>query len=135
MISPQTHGKYLALICNDLPVDLQLYRRFVKFLNTVTSSTNRCINLCGRLVLNGSNSIVCKNLNKIAYDLSCDRSILAVNYNLFYNKMCLKRNLLYTHNDFITANNINDILHIRDVKNTCFKRDELNLMLKYLCEN
>ena len=37
-LSNRTHCRYLHLICNDLPVKVQLYKRFNKFIATVINS-------------------------------------------------------------------------------------------------
>jgi hypothetical protein len=62
-ISYTTHSKYLPLIVDVISFEQQLYKRFVKFLSNVSNCKNAIDNLCYDLLLDGSNSVSCKNLN------------------------------------------------------------------------
>ena len=57
-ISPLCHGNLLHWIVNDIPVDMQLYKRFIKFLKHLYTTNNYCISLCARLAIEGSVSSV-----------------------------------------------------------------------------
>ena len=61
-----THCALLDIICDDLPVDVQLHIRFIKFFQTCLKSDNVCIRMCSKLVMIGSSSSVCDSLTFIA---------------------------------------------------------------------
>ena len=73
-LSSRTHSRYIHLICNDVPVKVQLYKRFNKFMYTLLNNGNPCVELAGKLVTSGSNSNVSKNINIISRDLKCNYS-------------------------------------------------------------
>jgi hypothetical protein len=54
-----THNKLVALICNDVDPEEQLYTQFFRFFLTAMSSQNRLVQLGTRLALNGR--LVCMN--------------------------------------------------------------------------
>ena len=57
-ITHVAHCEYLPLIVEDIPIEGQLVKRFVKFDNSVINSNNNILQFCGQLVTNGSNSAV-----------------------------------------------------------------------------
>ena len=66
-----THSRYLPLICKDVPIKLNMYQRFNKFLNNVVNSDNSIVRLCGNILLKGSNSNAGKNVKNISNELKC----------------------------------------------------------------
>ena len=60
----KTHRKYLHVLVNDIPIDAKVHKRFLNF-DSVLKSSNPVVKLCGKLVLSGSRSTVCKSLNYI----------------------------------------------------------------------
>ena len=75
----RTHNNLLSLICGDIDVDLQIYRRFVKFITNINNSKNSCVQLCSKLVNAGSASVLCCNLNKVSYKLKISKDTLLYN--------------------------------------------------------
>ena len=73
----RTHCNLLNIICNDCPVDVQLHRRFLKFLKSCCTSNNTCIKLCSELVLHGSGSNVCDSLTYICSQYKIERQKVA----------------------------------------------------------
>ena len=65
MISPRSHSNLLHLIVNDLPIEIQLHKRFIKFFYSILHSENPCTRICAHLELNNSNSLTGKSLNFI----------------------------------------------------------------------
>ncbi len=68
-----THCNLLHLICEDIPVEEQLYSRFLRFLKSLMNSTNAISQLCSNLALYGSGSNVCRNISMISHYLTIDR--------------------------------------------------------------
>ena len=62
----RTHNKYISCICNDLPINLQLCNRFVKFIHNALNNDNECIKLAVKYACNGSGSTICNNMNYIS---------------------------------------------------------------------
>ena len=134
-ISPRTHGGFLPLIINDLPIEYQMFKRFLKFMYNVLNILNKCISLCGKLALSGSNSSSSKNLNLISERLKCSKYILSNNdaltiINAHINTFVSSK---YTDDDLYTVGNIADLLFMRDTNCTQFSTDEINTMLKFIC--
>jgi hypothetical protein len=71
-VHPMTHCNLLHLICNDLPVEQQIHKRFLKFLFSILESKNKIIYLCGQLALCGSQSKLGNNINYLCdiYNIS-----------------------------------------------------------------
>ena len=64
-INQRSHGNYFHLIVNDIGIEDQLLKRFVKFFNGVIESENQIVKFCASMAVNGTNSSVCRNLNYI----------------------------------------------------------------------
>ena len=66
-----THCSLLPYLCQDDNIDVQLHRRFLKFIHKALNSTNVLVSNACKLVLNGSGSDVCHSLNYVCsqYDL------------------------------------------------------------------
>lgn len=129
-ISNLTHSRFLAPICNDKSIECQLYLRFINFLNTLLQSKNKCINLCLKLVLNGSGSIVSQNLASLAYKLKVNRNSLINNVKLVHT---LDNEL--TDEDEYKITSICEILKICDNNSTDLSYCEWRSLLDYFCVN
>ena len=57
-LSQRAHGGYLHKVVDDISIENQLIKRFVKFCNKVICSENPVVQLCCSLVNQGSNSTV-----------------------------------------------------------------------------
>lgn len=130
-----THSKLINLIVDDIPIEIQLYKRFMKFLYKAYNSNNNNISFCTKLMLNGSNSVINNNLTHICNFLNINRCQLLISCSysqcnlLFKNKV----SLLTKEDDKVTSGNIRDLLFLRDSKVSNFTYDELNTMITYLC--
>ena len=125
----RTHNNLLHLICNDIPVDGQLHLRFLNFFVNNLKSDNTCVKLCALLCLRGSRSAASNSLNFITNLYSMDK------YNtvdLFFTNTIIDVNSPISA-DMMSARAINDVLCIRDQKNTNFTSDELNQLLSFFC--
>ena len=129
----RTHSRYIHLICNDMPIKIQLYKRFNKFMYTLLGNDNSCVELAGKLAIAGSNSYVSKNINIVSRDLKCSR------YDVFASP-CVFRRYVQSYvtscnniEDNIVCGNISDLIYIRDRQLTRFRSNEINEILEYLC--
>ena len=67
----QTHSRYVSFIFDDMPIETQLHKRSVKFLSNIMLSDNHMVQLCGRLMSNGSQSAVSKSFNYLLTCIHC----------------------------------------------------------------
>ena len=106
----------------------------LKSFRPVITSDNEIVNLCGKLVLKGSGSATCDNVNYIGYKYS----IMYPNYevasydNELVNTICGYEQL-YDVGVAICVSNIIDLIHMRDSQNAIFTERELNMFIEYFC--
>jgi hypothetical protein len=129
----RTHCALLPLIVNDHSVEAQLHGRFGNFLYTVLNSSNKCVQLCGKLALYGSGSSVCNSITYI-----CNRYNI-VRDNLSSIDGAALRHRIYSDEraglsevDQSRAGCIADVMLLRDQQDTEFTREELTDLLGYL---
>ena len=75
-LTRRAHSRYLHLICNDPPINVQLYKRFNKFIHRILNSDNDYVKLAGKLAVYGSQSNVSKNINVIAQELNRSQALV-----------------------------------------------------------
>ena len=119
----RTHNNLLHLICSDIPVDGQLHLRFLN------KSDNTCVKLCALLCLRGSRSEASNSLNFFTNLYSMDKYIIV---DPFFTNTIIDVNSPISA-DMMSAGAINDVLCMRDQKNTNFTSDELNQLLSFFC--
>ena len=77
-----THCDYLPHICDSLPIEEQIVKRFCKFLHQVMNNDNIVSILCGKLAFAGSASSVCNNINYISNLLKSKRhDLVFIHFN------------------------------------------------------
>ena len=124
---PTPSNNLLHLICNDIPVDGQLHLRSLNFFVN---------NL--RVIIHVLNCVLC-----YVYVEAVPRPVTAFITNMYsmdkYNIVDLSfTNTIIDVNspisaDMMSAGAINDVLCMRDQKNTNFTSDELNQLLSFFC--
>ena len=62
-----THSVLLPIICNDLNIDCQLYKRVLKFFTSLGKSDNIYNKLTLRLITQGNNSRMSHTFNHLSY--------------------------------------------------------------------
>ena len=95
-----THCDILPLISAQVPIELQLKCRFLKFYRSLIESDNDLIRYMSRLMTFSSNSIMSNNLNRILFNLNVDifeLELLSLNKikKLYYDKWLKNVNPLY----------------------------------------
>ena len=72
----KTRSKFLHGVVNDIPVECQVHKRFLKFIVSVLKSENQIVKLCRQLALSGRRSAICNNINYIwsKYNVSMPKS-------------------------------------------------------------
>jgi len=60
------HSRLLHLICEDVPIDIQLYRRFSNFFLSLSRSRNALVKAAFRLILEGSGTAISETLTVVA---------------------------------------------------------------------
>jgi len=130
----RTHCDLLNLICNDLPIDVQMHKRMIKFIHNSINSDNICIRTCLSLAYNGSQSVMCDNINYIFHKYGISKSSFSsqklntVLSNLY--------KISYDVDTESTANVIKELLICRDNSDySFFTKDELHANIEMLCIN
>ena len=116
-----------------MPVKVQLYKRFNKFIYTLSSNGSPCVELAGKLVTSGSNSNVNKNINIISRDLKCNYSDVLASLCAFAKYVQSYVTSCNSVEENIVCGNICDLMYIRDRNLTSFCSNEIDEMLQYLC--
>ena len=131
----RTHNALLNFICGDIPIDAQLHKRFIKFMYNIMNSKNKCVNICGKLAIYGSQSQTSCSINYV-----CDKYGLC---KYFFHlkslsKLMLVINEYVTKNvdksSFATASIIRDFLEYRE--DLSFESDiyeDVTDIINYIC--
>ena len=115
-VPARTHNNLIPLICDDVPVEIQLELRFTKFLLSILSNENIHTRLCGQLCIHGSKSdasntlnFICEKYKLYKYDLN--------NYNFNQIKICFSDNFYGNISDDskMIASNIRDMIKLEIV--------------------
>ena len=102
-----THCDIVPLVSSQLPIEIQLKCRFLKFYKSLLQSDNELIRYLSQIRTFSSNSTMSKNLNQILYELNLDifeLEMLSPNKlkNMYYDKWITGVNNLYLiHSKFI----------------------------------
>ena len=102
-----THCDPLPLISSQVPIEMQLKTRFLKFYRSLSVSENGIIRYLSRLKTFSNNSVMSNNLNQILYDLDLDiheleKVSLSQIKKLYHAKWIANINNLYpVHSKFI----------------------------------
>ena len=134
----RTHSKFLHRVVNDIPVECQVHKRFLKFFESVLDSCNPVVKFCGQLALSGSNSSVSKNINYIwsIYNIGVpkhDKESYKTVATLLktYEK---RRYGIYDVNDLLCIHNIHikEVLCMRECHDF-LSHIECNTLLEFFC--
>ena len=131
----RTHSQYLPVICNDIPIENQIHKRYIKLVRGIVRSENEVVSLCGKLSMKGSQSAVSKSI-----------IFLMSKYGISENEIC-GEDFIYKRltnlpelcdNDIINIENIRSLLALRDdienlEKTTMFTKQDIDIMLEYFC--
>ena len=125
-----THCDYLPLICDSQPIEVQLIKRFCKFLHQVMNNGNAVSILCGKLAFAGSSSSVCNNISYIANWLKCERLDLVCSH---FNE--IEERLAYrcTRTEQIVCSVIKDCIIMKDERSCMFTYNEVQFIINTLC--
>ena len=102
-----THCDIIPLVASQLPIEMQLKFRFLKFYRSLLKSENNLINYLSKFKTFSNCSTMSNNLNQILYDLDVDLSeleMLSINKikNLYHANWLNKVNGLYlVHSKFV----------------------------------
>ena len=132
-----THNHLLPLICNDLPVECQLYKRIFKFVLSLSRSENIYNNLSLNLALNGSGSRMCNSLNYLCHKYCLVKSnFTSIRLYAFVKKMRQTCNRSVDNNSVLYANVARDMLFFINAKQfNFFSHNEILDILKFVCTN
>ena len=121
-----THCDLLPLISSQVPIDIQLKCRFLKFYRSLLESDNMLIKYMAKFMTFTSNSVMSNNLNQILYDLDIDIveldtfSLYKIK-KMYYNKWVNNVNPLY-------------LINYKYVFDLCMMKEKIFLSNQYVNE-
>ena len=127
-----THCRFLHVICDSLPIELQLAKRFVKFMYQTMSNNNQVSTLCGRLALAGSMSPVGNNFSLMSHLLKCNRYKIPERDTVSFIYDCQNNKCINTDQTICSV--ISDCITMRDERSTMFSSNELTYFIDKLCK-
>jgi len=125
------HSRLLHVICEDAPIDVQLYRRFLNFFLSLSHSRNSLVKAGFRLVLEGSGTATSETLTVVAAHLRTRRHELHTCSVSLYEPVA-------DDEEVTIAVAVRDILDARRARlfgEGLFSVEECNFALNYLCTN
>ena len=112
---------------------MQLYSRFLKFMFSCTKNNLLCLLL--KVAINGSNSIICRNINHICTRYNIDK------YDVLNTENSVHSFRLYSE----PTDDSNDSIIVNSIRNSISYRDDfargsedyknIDCIIKYLCEH
>jgi len=129
----RTHSVLLPLIVQDLPIQAQIEKRFVKFLKTLEKSGNEYLKLCKNIIEVGSKSALGKSFNYLITKYRWDRENLP---NLPTMTQEVYRSIDNSQSEQERlAGQIRELLCGRDKGMNVLTREEIDEVLFHLCVN
>ena len=132
----RTHSKFLHRVVNDIPIESQVHKRFLKFFESILNSCNPIVKFCGQLALSGSSSIVCKNVNYIwsKYNVCLPKSEKESYRTVSTLSHTFEKHKYgnYDTRDYLCINSIRELLDMRESK-YFFSFSECNTLFEFFC--
>ena len=130
-----THCDILPLLSKQIPIDIQLKCRFIKFYKSLLASENNLVRYLAECKLTSKNSTMCRNVNQILYDLNIDNlnlQMYSVNHmKELYCKIWLS---FVNENYIIQANCIKDLCMMKEgVLPINVDVHECDFLIRFLC--
>jgi len=124
-LPPRTHCQLLPYICCDTNIDVQLHKRFTRFIFNAIHSNNECVSLACRLALHGSRSAVCNSINYVCHKYHLNK------YISFYDTYPPTLKVVDDEDLVRVASVVRDFVCLRQSENT----DNVNDIIEFLCVN
>jgi hypothetical protein len=123
-----------VLLCNTLPVEMQLHQRFIKFVHNMRISTNECVSTCVRMSIHGSGSDACNSINFICHKYSMSKYNILKHSSYRLSKHI--RDSCKPPDELLYVSGvIHDLLDMRDnrIRNCILSQNEVDALLTALC--
>ena len=130
-----THCDILPLISNQIPIEIQLKCRFIKFYKSLLASDNNLVRYLAECKSFSKNSTMCRNVNQILYDLNIDNLNLQM-YSVNHMKelYCKKWLSSLNKNHITQANCIKDLCKMKEgVLPSNLNVHECDFLIRFLC--
>ena len=130
-----THCDILPLLSKQIPIEIQLKCRFIRFYKSLLASENNLVRYLAECKSFSNNSTMCRNVNQILYDLNIDNLNLQM-YSVNYIKelYCKKWLSSVNENYIIQANCINDLCVMKErVIPSNLNAHECDFLIRFLC--
>ena len=133
-LHPRTHSNLLCLICDDKDVKRQLHMRVLKFAHDISCSKNKCVQLCAYLSIHGSCSELSNSLNHISNVYHLDKyDVPDMSVNYINNVLCRYDDNCFTDHERYCAKSIQELLDMKNNRNTNFNQQEIMDLLEHFC--
>ena len=120
-----THCKLVALICKDSPVEIMLYKLFLRFFINAKKSDNSILSTMTKHVLFGSSPNACTTLNFICYTYNIQNNCTVSSY-------IFKLNDINTESDIRTAETI---LAFIELQSAAVGDANINHVIEHVCSS
>ena len=123
-----THCSLLPLLCDDFNVNIQIKRRTISFLNSLSNSKNSLLKMCYNMSIFGIQSSLSNSISLLSYHFRTER-----------NKVCeikIKYPIMPHNNvDITTANFIKDLLELSFYNDATIPYNDIRFLIDFLCTN
>ena len=92
-----------------------------------------CTSLCARLMINGSKSAACNNINFISEKLKCGKTDIQNIPNKCYKMINAAVNDICDEPDLLKCGNINDLLYMRNNSRSNLTYNGIKTLLDFFC--
>ena len=130
-ISPRTHCDLLPLICSDVPIKCQLYKRCLSFYSKNDESPNTIVRLCNRHMIQNSDSNASKSIAAVAEVCHTNKELVIKHGKKYRSDLTCKK--VYSEDIIREASFIVDLIDLRDSRSSNMSYDEISMILEYLC--
>ena len=113
-----------------MPIESQLAKRFCKFLQQVFSNDNAISALCGKLLMAGSASAACNNVNHISNLCNISRHELPFSD---FSRITSGNKAFRQNQDEVICSVIKDCIMMQDDVLAILTNEECGLVIKTLC--
>ena len=130
-VSPRTHCDLLPLICSDVPIKSQLYKRSLGFYSTNVVSPNAIVRLCTSHMIQHSTINASKSIAAIAEMCHTNKDTVIKHAKKYKSLLTMKN--VYPEDTLQEVTFILDLIDLCDSRSSDISYDEISTIIEYLC--
>ena len=133
-LPPRTHSRFVAPLCKQRTIDIQLNARFFCFFKKVFSNTNPLVKYSAMMALSGSQSHVAENLRTIVSKQNVNQYLFSTDPNCLHMDSFTDPQL--SEEDTAVVGAITELIQCRDgFSGIVLNELEIIQLLHFLCVN